>query len=182
MRRIAAVVLVAGTAAGVLSGCGADADTNLLCEALPAQVLAAQSVPSASFVPCIKDIHSPWTLMSTDTDQDRSVVKLIYGSEGTGQSATVSLLSTCRPTSGIPRQSIDPGVVTSSEIVGATYRMVYEFAGGCVEISVVRFSDAKVLGVSAAEFTVDLVPRQTLNEYVLEQTSGKVGLDPEEGS
>jgi hypothetical protein len=182
MRGATVVSLVVLAASGLLTGCAEDADPDLLCESLPAQVLAAQSVPTASYVPCLEDIHSPWQVMSTDTDQDRSVVELVYGSEETEQTATVSLLSECSTPGGNAVQSTDRGVVTSSEIDGATYRLVYTFAGGCVEVSVVRFSDAKVSGLSAAEFTVDLVPRETLNDYVLDQTSGKVGLDPEEAS
>ena len=183
MRSATVVSLAALPVAGLLSGCGGRSDPDLLCESLSAQVLAAQSVPSATYVPCIADIHAPWSVMSTDSDQDRSVVKLIYGSENTGQTATVSLLDACRPPGGTALQSTDqPGVVTTSETVGTTYRLVHEFAGGCVEVSVVRFADAKASGISPSEFTVDLVSRETLNDYVLDQTSGKVGLDPEEAS
>ena len=183
MRGVTVASLAALPVASLLSGCGGPSDPDLLCESLSAQVLAAQSVPSATYVPCIEDIHAPWTVMSTDSDQDRSVIKLMYGSENTGQSATVSLLDECRPPGGTALQSTDqPDVVTSSETVDGTYRLVYEFPGGCVEVSVVRFADAKVSGVSPSEFSVQLVSRQTLNDYVLEQTSGKVGLDPEEAS
>jgi hypothetical protein len=172
------VLLVAGGAAG---GCSTGSDPDLHCDAPRAQVLAAQSVPSAAYVPCISDIRDPWTLFETDSDQDRTVARLTWGSgDGSGQSATVTLLPACRPADGMALQSsANPGVVMTSETEGNVSRTLYEFAGGCVDVSVVRFPDAKVSRLSPSEFTVELVPRETLNNYVLDQTAGQVGLDPE---
>jgi hypothetical protein len=56
----------------------------------------------------------------------------------------------------------------------------YEFAGGCVDASVTRGVGGPVEALTARDFAVQLVPREDLNDFVLEQTNDSVGLNPDE--
>ena len=170
----------------VIAGCSAKPPSpDLRCASLPAQVLAAQSVPDAEYVPCIKDILPPWSLMSTDSDQDRTQVVMEWSSSGSAtERALVSLKATC-PSDGVPeppRTDLPPGVSVTEAVVGRTVTTVYAFEGGCVQVDVKRARQHEVAPLTTDDFTIEFVPREVLNAYVLEQTNDQVELDPVEGS
>ena len=49
-------------------------------------------------------------------------------------------------------------------------------------MDVTRARQQEVAPVTTEDFVIDFVPREVLNTYVLEQTNGRVELDPAEGS
>ena len=107
-----------------LTGCSAKPPSpDLKCASRPAQVLAAQSVPEAEYVPCISDVQAPWVLMSTDSDQDRTQVVMQWSSSGNAArnalwsplQATCSLGETSVTTAGMP-----PDVGVTRTVSGRT--------------------------------------------------------------
>lgn len=155
-----------------------------MCTSRPAQVLAAQSVPDAAYVPCITDVQAPWTLMSTDSDQDRTQVVMQWSSSGdAAERALVTLQATCSlGQTTVTAPGIPPDVGIMRTDTGRTVRTVYTFEGGCVEVDVMRARQDQGEPLSSEDFTIEFVPREVLNEYVLEQTNDRVGLDPGEES
>ena len=156
---------------------------DLKCASRPAQVLAAQSVPEAEYVPCIKDVLPPWSLRSTDSDQDRTQVVIEWeSSSSANERALVTLQEAC-PVDGVTAtQTTDlpPDVDVTQAIAGRTATTVYSFEGGCVQVDVTRTRRQEVAPLTSEDFTIDFVPREVLNAYVLEQTNDQVALDPAE--
>jgi hypothetical protein len=182
MTRSAALIVIAVSLVGLLSACNGAPEADLTCGSRPAQVLAAQSVPSAEYVPCITEIAEPWALVATDTDQDRTEIRLQWlASESANQEALVTLSANCDSSGASP---ITPAVPTDVEVATTTNNKTvstyYEFPGGCVEASVTRTSGHPIEALTARDFAVQLVPREDLNDFVLEQTSDSVGLNPDE--
>ena len=165
-------------------GCSAKPPSpDLRCGSRPAQVLAAQSVPDAEYVPCVKDVLPPWSLMSTDSDQDRTQVVLEWSSSSSAhERAVVTLRQEC-PVEGLPGvedADLPPGVEVTQALTGRTATTVYSFPGGCVQVDVTRARQHEVAPLTPDDFTIDLVSRELLNQYVLDQTNDQVGLDPAE--
>lgn len=172
------LVVVIAASTGV-SGCSTSSSPQLHCASWPAQVLAAQSVPSAAYVPCLHDVPEPWILLSTDSDQDRTVVRLTWQDPAErSRNAEVSLRSAC--VSRGPRSpEIDDAsadVVINQSADGDMTRTVYAFEGGCVQVDV---PTDQLTPAGRSPFTVQLRPRAELDDYVREQTGGRVALDPQ---
>jgi len=174
---IVAVVAIGGA----LSACDGGPEPDLTCGSRPAQVLAAQSVPSAQYVPCITEITEPWVLMATDTDQDRTEIHLQWlASESANQKALVTLAANCDNSEGSPITAAVPSDVdVTTNTKNKTVSTYYEFVGGCVEASVTRTAGHPIDGLTARDFAIQLVPREELNDFVLEQTNDSVGLNPD---
>ena len=177
------VIVVAVTLG--LTGCSAEPPTpDLRCASLPPQILAAQSVPEASYVPCIKDVSPPWSIVSTDSDQDRTQVTMEWSSSSAAtERALITLQDACQTgTPSAPSDDVPSDVEVTQSTQGRIATTTYSFTGGCVEVDMRRARQHEVAPLSTEDFTVELVPREVLNAYVLEQTNGQVGLDPTEES
>ena len=158
---------------------------DLRCASRPAQVLAAQSVPDAQYVPCVRDIIPPWSLMSTDSDQDRTQVVIEWSSSSSAnERALVTLKDDCPvdDLSEVSSTELPSDVEMAQAFMGRTATTVYSFEGGCVQVDVTRARQQEVAPLSPDDFTIDFVSRDVLNTYVLEQTNDQVGLDPADGS
>ena len=178
----AAIPLVVLAAAGVLTACGGRPSADLTCGSRPAQVLAAQSVPTAQFVPCVTAINEPWELLATDTDQDSTEIHLHWlASDSGNETALVALAATCDNQGALaaPEADAPPGVDVTQDTNRRTLSTFYEFEGGCIEVSVTRSASREGKPFTLYDFTVDLIPRSVLNEYVLDQTNDSVALYPE---
>jgi len=182
MNRSLPFVAIVIPVAGLLSACNGGPEPDLTCGSRPAQVLAAQSVPTAAYVPCITDITEPWVLTATDTDQDRTEIHLQWlASESANQKALVTLAARCDYPDASPIPAAVPSDIEVTTMTdNKTVSTFYAFPGGCVEASVTRTAGHPVEALTARDFTVQLVPREALNDFVLEQTNDSVGLDPDE--
>ena len=180
-RQKLAMLPVALSIAGLLAACDGRPGADLTCKSLPAQVLSAQSVPTAQFVPCVTNIQSPWELIATDTDQDATRIHLQWLASDSGHDeAVVSLRESCDTETAATVTAIVPsGVSVSRTVKNRTATTFYEFEGGCVEVAITRARARTGEPLTSQDFTVQLVPREELNEYVLEQTNDSVGLDVE---
>ena len=181
MNRSLPIITTVVAVTGFLSACDGGTEPDLTCGSRPAQVLAAQSVPSAQYVPCITEITEPWVLMATDTDQDRTEIHLQWlASESANQKALVTLAADCDNSDAAPITAAVPSDVdVTTTTKDKTVSTFYEFAGGCVEASVTRTAGHPIDGLTARDFAIQLVPREELNDFVLEQSNGGVGLNPD---
>jgi hypothetical protein len=172
MWTVAALVLVAATAAACSvrdtlppPNCGADGSI----------IIVAQSVPTATFVPCLEALPAGWSVATVEVNQDHSVVTLDSDRAGTS-GAVLTLTARCagRASPALPTER--PGVAQRVVVERAapSYRAerFYSFAGGCVTFSFdfdrgtpgtesTRLVDALVL-VSRAELDDDV--RQFVGE------------------
>src|SRR6266542_2928694 len=125
---------------------------NVSCSDLEPLWLEAQSVPSASLVPCLRPIPAGWTLMKVTVNDRRSV--LTFDSDRAGNGAMiVRLTAGCAIGRGTEVASDHPGVRRYMLIEQQAPRFVatrYDvFAGGCVTT---RFS---IPAETRAQLTVE---------------------------
>jgi tRNA A-37 threonylcarbamoyl transferase component Bud32/membrane-associated phospholipid phosphatase len=145
--------------------------------------LQAQSVPSASLVPCIRSRLVGWTVAEVAVNDGRSVVTLNH--DRAGSSAVVlRLTAACDPAGAVQTPSPAPGVRRYQRAergageFGATWHD--RFQGGCVTYRLHSTSDVE--GSFAAELPALLgfATRDSLRQALSQRSDGRLRLDPEE--
>jgi hypothetical protein len=192
------VVLFATLGYDELTGERRIGDTGCLAD--NRNLLAAQSVPTASHVPCFGSEVAGWELSSDAVSSDGTSYTLTT-TEIPGGSWTVQLRPACTPSADAVE--VRPGVATTAagdlDVVhrvpeGTTlwedsddvpeaeaYRRSqwYQFDGGCIESVVevpARFDRRLIL--ADLDRMLTLVPRAALQEEVEDDSGGQLTLDP----
>src|SRR5215469_6953417 len=151
------------------------------CGDLESLWLEAQSVPSASLVPCIRSPLAGWTVAEVAVNDGRSVVTLDH--DQAGPSAVVlRLTAACDPARAAQAPSLAPGVRRyqraepgTGEFSATWYDL---FPGGCLPYQLHSTSDVK------GSFTADLpallgfATRDTLRQALRLRSGGRLWLDP----
>ena len=183
-------VLLAFLVAPLLAGCVRPVVLNsevVACregdEQNPANgvILLAQSVPSASWVPCLEVIPLGWDVSGLEATNEDARFWLDSNRDGV-RAVEIRLDESC-DTGGatqIPsdREGMDRWErveQVTPEYVGTRY---YVFDGGCISV-VFRLSGenwAEPLGFATQG--LGAVPREAVREAVREQTEGRLELDP----
>ena len=118
-----------------LSGCARIAGAAPACNPSQALALMAQSVPQASFVPCIEDLASGWRSTSFKAVRGHSRFVLVPSAEG-GRPVPVVLVPGCDVSGLPPTTPRAAGVRTFRRLESITPRYkgtLYDvFPGGCV--------------------------------------------------
>jgi hypothetical protein len=143
--------------------------------------LEAQSVPSASLVPCVRSRLPGWTVADVAVNNGRSVITLDHDRAGK-QAVVVRLAAVCDTTGTFEMPSPAPGVRRyervdqSTSAFGATW--YHRFPGGCVTYRLHSTSDAE--GSFAIELPglLGFVTRDTLREALTQRSDGRLQLDP----
>jgi hypothetical protein len=182
----AIVVLVLAVVVGLISASQSDtsqANTvpGTVCPTDTSNQLAAQSVPTASLVPCVALFGGRWSVTSEDYTDDGTRVSMT-GEDAPDVQWKVAFDAAC-DTSGLSASGNSDGVSVSSseQQSGSTYERTQAmvFDGGCVTSSVTmptKFDRGLVL--SDVDAALVLVSRLALNDEVREQTDGSLSLDP----
>jgi tRNA A-37 threonylcarbamoyl transferase component Bud32/membrane-associated phospholipid phosphatase len=143
--------------------------------------LMAQSVPSASLIPCLQLVPADWTVAQVAVNNGRSVITLNHDRTGSG-SMVVRLTASC---------DLAGATEVTSEQAGArrylrvdrnstefTATRAYTFPGGCVTQryraagpSVFRLSDT-----ASTEF--GFITRDELRQALSQRSDGRLELDP----
>jgi hypothetical protein len=145
--------------------------------------LEAQSVPSASLVPCIRSRPAGWTVAEVAVNDGRSVVTLDHDRAG-GSAVVIRLTAACDPAGAVQAPSPAPGVRRYLRAEGspAAFSATWydRFQGGCVTYRLRSTSDVE--GSFAAELPALLgfATRDWLRQALSERSDGRLRLDPEE--
>jgi membrane-associated phospholipid phosphatase/tRNA A-37 threonylcarbamoyl transferase component Bud32 len=194
IRRIALLVVVALLVALVGSNIVQNVTTNeagatplyvgdLACTDLEPQWLEAQSVPSASLVPCLRSLPTGWTLSNATVNDGRSVLTLDNDRAGMG-AMVVRLAATCDPAGASPVLSDQPGarrlmlIERLAPQFSATRFDV--FAGGCVTTQLTAPVASRAEVASEASLILGYTTRQSLQQALEERSGGRLHLDPGE--
>ena len=173
---VAAVTL---TACAGLSGCATSDGAVPRCDEPLRLAVVAQSVPSASYLPCIRSLPPGWTTSGFDPTQDGTSF-LLNSDRSPGQPVRVRLAATCNIRGASPSPSRAPGVLTYTRLDSISPRFagtLYDvFPGGCVSYRFDFGSGSQIELMEQFEQVVDLYPRQQLR-LVLKQELG-VELNP----
>jgi tRNA A-37 threonylcarbamoyl transferase component Bud32/membrane-associated phospholipid phosphatase len=154
---------------------------NLACTDLEPQWLLAQSVPSASLVPCLGPLPAGWSLGPVTVNDGRSVIHLNHDRAGTNV-LVIELTAGCDPQGAVQASSTQSQVRRYERIDRQTTRyqavVLDQFPGGCVT------TQASVPVANRTEVTGDLAPvlhyttRQALQQALDQRSGGRLRLDP----
>jgi hypothetical protein len=166
-------------AAAVLTGCSSPGDMVPGCTDPLRLAIVAQSVPSAAYLPCIRDLQPGWTTSGFTPAQDGTSF-LLDSDRSPGQPVTVQLSTACRVSGASPSPARAPGVLSYTRLdsirprfAGRLYDM---FPGGCVTYAFDFSHGSQIALMEQFEQAVGLYPRQQLR-LVLKQELG-VELNP----
>jgi tRNA A-37 threonylcarbamoyl transferase component Bud32 len=154
---------------------------TLACTDLEPQWLMAQSVPSASLVPCLRSLPAGWSVGNVTVNDGRSVIPLNHDRAGTGV-LVVRLTATCDTGGATQVISNQPQVRRYQRIDRLAPRFEATrfdlFPGGCAT------AQAAVPAANRAEVTSDLATilgyttRQTLQQALDQRSAGRLRLNP----
>jgi hypothetical protein len=154
---------------------------NLACTDLEPQWLLAQSVPSASLVPCLRPLPAGWSVAQVTVNDGRSVIPLNHDRAGPGV-LVLELTAACDIRGATQMQSNQPQVRRYQRIdrLAARFEATSfdRFPGGCVT------AQAAVPAANRAEVTSQLATilhytsRQALQQALDQRSGGRLRLDP----
>lgn len=160
--RLAAVLLAT---AATLTGCAAFSNTAPGCDQPLRLALVAQSLPSASYLPCIRTLPQGWGTSGFRAAPGGTSF-LLNSDRSPGQPVRVRLVAACQPGDASPSPPRAPGVVTYTRLTSITPRFagsLYDvFPGGCVCYSFDFTLGSQISLMEQFEQAVGLYPRQQL--------------------
>ena len=177
---LAAMIAAMFAAATALTGCAAaSSDTAPRCEDPLRLAIIAQSLPTATYVPCLRDLPEGWNSSGFDATQSGTSF-LLDSDRSPGRPVQVQLTATCRPGIASPSPPRAPGVLTYTRLTSVRPRFagtVYDvFPGGCVSYAFDFAMGSQIALTEQFEGAVGLYPRQQLR-LILKQKLG-VELNP----
>jgi hypothetical protein len=188
VRRAAIPVLAAAALLG--AGCSSDttAITNTpLCAdgddgAGNGVILMAQSVPTASRVPCIRTaLPLGWRFHHLDARSDAARFWLDSNRDG-DEAIGVRLTASCDTSGATEIESDREGMARFERVrrVSPTYAgsRYYLFPGGCLTIVFALDGDSAGEALALASQTVGVVSRADLRAQVRQESGGRLSLDP----
>ena len=154
---------------------------NLACTDLEPQWLEAQSVPTASLVPCLRSLPTGWTLSNVTVNNGRSVLTLDNDRAGIA-AMVVRLAATCDPAGASQVLSDQPGVRRLMLIQDLAPRFSATrfdvFTGGCVTTQLTAPVTSRAEVTSEASLILGYTTRQTLQRTLEDRSGGRLHLDP----
>jgi tRNA A-37 threonylcarbamoyl transferase component Bud32 len=152
------------------------------CDELDVLWLEAQSVPSASHVPCVRSVPSGWTF--GDANARNGWSKYTLNDVVTAQGLIVRLTASCDTANTIEQPSDQPGVrryERSTPVPSGPATAWYSvFDGGCVSAEFRSASGVDAALARQASAAVGLVARSELQHALDERSNGRLQLDPNE--
>jgi tRNA A-37 threonylcarbamoyl transferase component Bud32/membrane-associated phospholipid phosphatase len=156
---------------------------SLDCTQLEPLWLEAQSVPSASLVPCVESRLPGWTVAEVAVNDGRSVLTLDHDRAGAG-AVVLRLAAACDPAGAVEVPSPEPGVrrfVRVEGLADAFSATWYDrFPGGCVTYRLSSTSDLEGQFANEAPSLLGFTTRDALRQALDERSDGRLRLDPGE--
>src|SRR6266487_297549 len=154
---------------------------NLGCTHLEPLWLEAQSVPSATLVPCLRSLPVGWTLANVAVNDGRSVITLDNDRAGAGV-MVVRLIAGCDLRGATPVLSAQPGLVryllVEQQAPQFSATRFDVFAGGCVTMRLTVPTENRTQLITEAAQLLGFTPRQTLQQALEQRSGGRLQLDP----
>jgi membrane-associated phospholipid phosphatase len=181
----ALLAFVGATIAGNVANSEAGATplyiSNLACTDLEPLWLEAQSVPSASLVPCVRSLPAGWTLAGVTVNDGRSVLTFDHDRAGTGV-AVVRLTAACdaagaqeRPAAELTLRRFERLERAGGEVTATWYD---RFLGGCVTTRLTGSARHWAQLANEAPLVLGFTTRQELQQVLETRSGGRLHLDP----
>lgn len=146
----------------VLPACEPSANEQPLCGHRSPLTLMAESVRSASFVPCVSSLPVGWSFTGFAADERHATFGL-EGEVAEGGRAEVGLTRSC-DTSGFQQVQSDRSDVDeyASPSLGAGATWIFVFEGGCVRVHVAVSTTPSSVRPSVIRDAIAFVPAEAL--------------------
>jgi hypothetical protein len=155
---------------------------SLACTRWEPLWLEAQSVPSASRVPCIRSLPAGWSLAGVTVNDGRSVLTLDHDRAGAG-AMVVRLTGACAAARAEERPGPEPAVRrmerlerSRSQVTATWYD---RFPGGCITTRLTATPRHFAQLANEVSLVVGLTTRQELRQVLQTRSGGRLHLDPE---
>ncbi len=150
------------------------------CEELEPLWLEAQSVPSASLVPCVRALPEGWTLGAANVRNGWSRFTLDHDRLGS-PALVVRLTANCDTTGAVPTPSDQLGTLTfeRTEPGRSTQTSHTVFTGGCITTRLTTSNSDTTL-IEQAAAAIGLTTRTALQQALDQRSNGQLHLDPGE--
>jgi tRNA A-37 threonylcarbamoyl transferase component Bud32/membrane-associated phospholipid phosphatase len=156
---------------------------NLACTDLEPLWLQAQAVPSASQVPCVRDLPVGWTLANVAVNDGRSVLTLNHDRAGDA-ALVVQLTASCDPGAAVEGPSQTEGMrrYQGTELRAGQFTVTWYdlFPGGCVTSRLHLTTDPNGEFAVQAPQVLGFTARAALREALSQRSDGRLQLDPGE--
>jgi tRNA A-37 threonylcarbamoyl transferase component Bud32/membrane-associated phospholipid phosphatase len=156
---------------------------NLGCNQLEPLWLEAQSVPSASLVPCVRALPAGWTFGAANARNGWSKLTLDHPQVGF-PALVVRLTADCDTTGAVPTPPDQPGTRryerTEPGQPGPAATSYTVFPGGCVTAQFRSTSDDDAALVDQAASAIGFTTRPALQQALDQRSNGRLHLDPGE--
>jgi tRNA A-37 threonylcarbamoyl transferase component Bud32 len=155
------------------------------CSDLEPLWLMAQSVPSASLVPCVRALPVGWSVANVAVNNGRSVLTLDHDRAGDA-ALVVRLTAACDPSGAVAAPPQLAGVRhlqrTESRTGGEFAATWYDqFPGGCVTSRLHLTTDPNGEFAAQAPQVLGFTSRAALQQALSQRSDGRLQLDPEDG-
>jgi hypothetical protein len=140
----------------------------------------AQSVPSASLVPCVQLLPVGWTLADVRVEYGRTRITFDHDRAGTG-AVVVQLAASCDPSGAVEVASQHRGARRYQRVERLTSRftaLYYDrFPGGCVTSRMHSTTDTNGAFASEAPRLLGFTTRAELGQALSQRSGGRLELD-----
>lgn len=167
-----ALPILIGGAAVLLLVAGCSVEESLpppTCAGGGSHLIVAQSVPSATQVPCLDSVPEGWTVASVSVNQDRTIISFDSDRAGLG-AARLRLDPSCDVDAAVSATSDQDSAERFDHVQqlapGFRANRFYRFDGGCVTWLFDFDDDASATEAVALGNALRLIPRQVLNEQL----------------
>jgi membrane-associated phospholipid phosphatase len=152
------------------------------CSDLEPLWLMAQSVPSASMLPCVRFLPAGWSVADVAVNDGRSMLTLDHDRAG-DRALVVRLTAACDPGEAVEGPSPIAGVRhlqhTDSSAGGEFIATWYDqFPGGCVTSRLHLETDPNGEFAAQAPQVLGLTTREALRRALDQRSAGRLHLDP----
>jgi membrane-associated phospholipid phosphatase/tRNA A-37 threonylcarbamoyl transferase component Bud32 len=157
--------------------------TDVSCSDLEPLWLMAQSVPSASLVPCLQLMPVGWSVAEVAVNNGRSVLTLDHDRAGK-RALVVRLTSSCDLAGAAEVTSEQPGARRYLRIdrttPGFSATRAYAFPGGCITAQISAPAASGQQLTTETSSAIGFTTRQELRQALSQRSDGRLELDPGE--
>jgi hypothetical protein len=151
------------------------------CDQLQQLWLMAQSVPSASLVPCVRSLPVGWTVAEVAVNNGRSVITLDHDRGGRA-AMVVRLSAACDLAGATEVASEQPGarryLRMGGNATGSLATRTYTFPGGCVTQRFRAAGPTALQMSDTASTEPGFTTREQLRQALSQRSHGQLQLDP----
>jgi hypothetical protein len=155
--------------------------TDVDCGHLEPLWLMAQSVPSASLVPCVQVLPVGWSVAEVAVNNGRSLITLDHD-RGGNAAVVITLTASCDLTRATEVTSEQPGarryLRMDRAATGSSATRAYTFPGGCVTQRFNAAAPSAPRMSDTAATDLGFTTRPELREALEERSDGRLQLDP----